>query len=78
MGRHQTHRPIEPDMEICESKLFKRNGEWWFHIVVQRDIEKLKPNPHRIIAIDIEDKNIAIKVELVDGKIQNPSSTAEK
>ena len=21
------HRPIEPDMEICESKLFKKGGE---------------------------------------------------
>ena len=66
------HRPIEPDMEICESKLFKKDGEWWLHIVVQKEVEKPKPNPRRIIAIDIGDRNIATKVELVDGEVQNP------
>ncbi|KPV62750.1 MAG: hypothetical protein AOA65_1645 [Candidatus Bathyarchaeota archaeon BA1] len=25
------HCPITPDMEICESKLFKRNGDFYLH-----------------------------------------------
>jgi len=66
------HQPIEPEMEICESKLFKKNGEWWLHIVVQKEIKEPKPNPHRIIAIDIGDRNIATKVELIDGEVQKP------
>jgi len=66
------HRPIEPDMEICESKLFKRDGEWWLHIAVQKEVEEPKPNPNRIIAVDLGDRNLATKVELVDRKIQNP------
>jgi len=59
-------------MEICESKLFRRNGKWWLHIVVEKEMERPKPNPDRIIAIDIGDRNIATKVELVDGKPGNP------
>jgi len=59
-------------MEICESKLFKKDGEWWLHIVVQKEVEEPKPNPHKIIAIDIGDRNIATKVELVNGRIRNP------
>jgi len=66
------HKPIEPDMEICESKLFKRNGEWWLHIAVQKEVKKPNPNPNKIIAVDLGDRNLATKVELVDGKIQNP------
>ena len=66
------HRPIEQDMEICESKLSKKKGEWWLHIVVQKEVEEAKPNPHRIIAIDIGDRNVATKVELINGGIQNP------
>jgi len=68
----EPHRPIEPNIEICESKLFKKNGEWWLHIVVQKEVEKPKPNPHKIIAIDIGDRNVATKVELIDGKVQKP------
>ncbi|MEX2739245.1 MAG: hypothetical protein Q6356_009280, partial [Candidatus Wukongarchaeota archaeon] len=37
------HCPIELDMEICESKLFKRNGEFYLHITVQKEVEVPKP-----------------------------------
>ena len=37
------HCPIEPDMEICESKLFRRNGDFYLYIVVQREVDV--PNP---------------------------------
>jgi len=66
------HRPIEPDMEICESLLLRKNGEWRLHIAVEKEVDDPEPNPNRIIAVDIGDRNIATKVELLDGRIQNP------
>ena len=33
------HFPIEPNMEICESKLFKRNRDFYIHITVQKEVE---------------------------------------
>jgi len=33
------HCLMEPDMEICESKLFKRNGRFYLHIVVQKEVK---------------------------------------
>jgi len=61
------HCPIEPDMEICESKLFKRNGEFYLHIVVQKEVDV--PNPELtdktvIIACDIGEANPITTVEL--------------
>jgi len=61
------HCPIEPDMEICESKLFKRNGDFYLHIVVQREVDV--PNPELtektvIIACDIGEANPITTIEL--------------
>lgn len=61
------HYPIEPDMEICESKLFKRNGDFYLHIVVQREV--VVPNPELtektvIIACDVGEANPITTVEL--------------
>jgi len=69
--------PIRPHeelegLETREAKLLRRNGEWWLFITVQKDVEDPKPNPNKIIAIDIGDKNIATKVELNNGKIEKP------
>ena len=55
------HCPIEPDMEICESKLFKRNGDFYLHIVVQKEI-KLKTNCDGVLAVDMGIHNIAVTV----------------
>jgi len=61
------HGPIEPDMEICESKLFRRDGDFYLHIVVQKEIDI--PDPKLtgktvIIACDIGEANPIAAVEL--------------
>jgi len=61
------HRPIEPDMEICESKLFKQDGDFYLHIVVQKEVDV--PNPELtgktvIIACDVGEANPIAAVEL--------------
>jgi len=61
------HCPIEPDMKICESKLFKRNGDFYLHIVIQREVEIPKPEltgKTVIIACDIGEANPIVAVEL--------------
>lgn len=32
------HCPIEPGMEICEFKLFERNGDFYLYIIVQKEL----------------------------------------
>jgi len=56
------------EWSIRESKVIRRNGEWYFYIVVEKEVEKPKLSS-KIIAVDIGDKNIATKVELDNGKI---------
>ena len=55
------HCLIEPDMEICESKLFKRNGDFYLHITVQKEV-KPKTDCDGILAIDMGIHNIAVTV----------------
>ena len=55
------HCPIEPDMEIRESKLFKRDGNFYLHIVVQKEIEP-KTNCDGVLAVDMGIHNIAVTV----------------
>jgi putative transposase len=55
------HCPIEADMEICESKLFKCNGNFYLYIVVQKDVE-LKTDCNGVLAIDLGIHNIAVTV----------------
>jgi len=63
------HEEIEPsDWTIRESKVIRRNGEWFVHIIVEREVYEPKLSS-KIIAVDIGDKNIATKVELDSAKI---------
>ncbi|MGQ9507737.1 MAG: RNA-guided endonuclease InsQ/TnpB family protein [Candidatus Bathycorpusculaceae bacterium] len=55
------HCPIEPYMEICESKLFKRNGDFYLHIVVEKEVEP-KTDCDGILAVDLGIHNIAVTV----------------
>ncbi|MEM2896087.1 MAG: transposase [Candidatus Bathyarchaeia archaeon] len=61
------HCPIESDMGICESKLFKRNGDFYLHITVQKEVEP-KNDWNNILAIDLGVHNIATTVNSVDKK----------
>jgi putative transposase len=55
------HCPIEPDMEICESKLFKHNEEFFLHITVQKEVEP-KTDCNGVLAVDLGIHNIAVTV----------------
>ena len=66
------HCPIEPDMEICESKLLKHNGDFYLHVVVQKEVEEPTLNPKRILAVDLGERYMATTVEYINGKICNP------
>jgi len=54
------HCPIEPNMEVCESKLFKHNREFYLHIAVQKEVEAKKCNG--ILAVDMGIHNAAVTV----------------
>lgn len=61
------HCPLEPDMEICESKLFKKNGSFYLHISVQKEVKIPKPrltDKTVVIACDIGEANPLTSVEL--------------
>ncbi|MFX0097729.1 MAG: RNA-guided endonuclease InsQ/TnpB family protein [Candidatus Hodarchaeota archaeon] len=61
------HCPIERNMEICESKLFRRNGDFHIHITVQKDVKipNLRLTDKTIlIACDIGEANPLTSVEL--------------
>ncbi|MFX0162752.1 MAG: IS200/IS605 family accessory protein TnpB-related protein, partial [Candidatus Hodarchaeota archaeon] len=57
-------------MEICESKLFKINGEFYLHITVQKEVEVPKPELTNkttvVIACDIGEATPLVSVELWD------------
>jgi len=55
------HRLIEPDMGICESKLFKRNKDFYLHMVVQKEVEP-RTNCEGLLAVDLGIHNIAVTV----------------
>jgi len=55
------HCPIEPDMEICESKLLKRNGDFYLHITVQKEV-KPKADCDGVLAVDLGVRHAAVTV----------------
>ncbi len=61
------HCPIEPEMEVCESKLLKKNGDFYIHIAVQKEVKIPEPeltDRTVIIACDIGEANPLASVEL--------------
>ncbi|MFX1362514.1 MAG: RNA-guided endonuclease InsQ/TnpB family protein [Promethearchaeota archaeon] len=61
------HCLIEPDMEACESRLFKKNGNFYIHIIVQKEVATPKPeltSKTVLIACDIGEVNPLASVEL--------------
>jgi putative transposase len=61
------HCPIEPDMEICESKLFKRNGDFYLHITVQKEV-KSKADCDGVLAVDLGVRHAAVTVNFKGNK----------
>jgi len=51
------------DAKICESKLYKRDNNWFLDIVVERDIPE-KTKYQNVIAIDIGIRHIVCSVDI--------------
>jgi len=63
----KSHREIDDDLEICESKLFRRNGEYFLHLVVKREVE-VKTSYSSVLAIDLGIRHAACSVDTQSGE----------
>ena len=61
------HCEITTDLEICESKLLRRNGEYFLHLVVKREVE-LKTSYSSVLAIDLGIRHVACSVDTQSGE----------
>jgi putative transposase len=61
------YEPMPSDAKICESKLYKRDNNWFLDLVVEREVPE-KNEYQNVIAIDMGIKHIAASVELASGK----------
>ena len=43
------HQDIPEDIEICESKLFRRDGEFYPHLTIQKEIDFVKVETHNYV-----------------------------
>lgn len=61
------HCEIAEDLEICESKLVRRNGEYFLHLAVKREVE-LKTSYSSVLAIDLGIRHAACSVDTQSGE----------
>lgn len=61
------HCDIEPEMEICESKLLKHNGNFYLHLVVQKEVEE-RADCDSVLAVDLGIHNSAVTVNSKTGE----------
>ena len=61
------HCEITADLEICESKLLRRDGEYFIHLVVKREVE-LKQSYSSVLAIDMGIRHAACSVDTRSGQ----------
>ncbi|MHA1505824.1 MAG: hypothetical protein ACTSR0_01335 [Candidatus Asgardarchaeia archaeon] len=52
------HEDILPEYEIGESKVFRRNGGWYIHITIFKEVE-LKESYAHILAVDVGERVMA-------------------
>lgn len=45
------HQNIPENIELCESKLFPKKGEWWLYITIQKEVKPI--HAHNILGIDL-------------------------
>ncbi|HID60404.1 MAG TPA: transposase [Hadesarchaea archaeon] len=61
------HCEITSDLEICESKLLRRNGEYFLHLTVKREVE-LKRFYSSVLAVDLGIRHVACSVDTQSGQ----------
>ena len=52
------HEDILPDYEIGESKVFRKNGDWYIHITISKEVE-IKDSYSHALAVDIGERVMA-------------------
>jgi len=52
------HEDILPEYEIGETQVFRKNGEWYIHITVSKEVE-LKNDYAHILAVDVGERVMA-------------------
>jgi len=78
------HQDIPDDVEFGESKLFRKNGEWFLNLTIEKEVNAKEVNDKNfkgyefgenkrpvVISIDIGDKNPITSVELWGGEKKN-------
>ncbi|RLG57542.1 MAG: transposase, partial [Hadesarchaea archaeon] len=61
------HCEITSDLEVCESKLLRRGGEYFLHLTVKREVE-LRTSYSSVLAIDMGIRHVACSVDTRSGK----------
>lgn len=61
------HYEIGADLKICESKLLRRNGEYFLRLVVKREVE-LKTSYSSVLAVDLGIRHAACSVDTQSGE----------
>jgi len=61
------HCEITDDLEICESKLLRRDGEYFLHLTVKREV-KIKTSYSSVLAIDMGIRHVACSVDTLSGE----------
>jgi len=65
------HRAFPESFKICESKLCRRNGRFYFNVAVKSEVN-LNTSFRKILAVDLGERTIATTVLLCNGQISHP------
>ncbi len=77
MGKE--HSSSLKEVEVRDSLLIKRHGEFYVHMVVEKEIpDPVIPTHAPVLAVDIGEKVIATSVALVDDQIHEPKFYGRK
>lgn len=63
------HCEFPEEFEVCESKLIRKNGMFFLHITIQKEVHLDPSHPSAVIACDIGEANPVTSVVWQDGKI---------
>lgn len=61
------HCEIADNLELCESKLLRQNGEYFLHLTVKREV-KIKTSYSSVLAIDMGIRHMACSVDTRSGE----------
>jgi len=62
---------LQGEWQFCTVEMVKKNGEWYVHFVLKKEVE-LPDEPETIIAIDRGEKNLAVAVAVSKNNPDKP------